>query len=238
MYNAQVFIFHHTFDKPIPALLSKCSEESLHVRFVGKSPLLNMKPEDPVVVFIPLDNTYYIKSGDVDYIDPKQELTVIKLDMTVNMKDRRVYKRYPAYQFCEVREVFTKKKGTAILKNISNNGMLLVSKNDFQLGDAIETSICVGAAIYFIEGKIVRAIKGNEYGKYGVVVKKSDVASIKNIREFMKMYQCVCLKNIDYDLVDLANEADLVFDLFGEFNTDKRLSDAALKLDEVLKKNR
>ena len=155
----RVFVFHHAFEKPISAILRKKTNESLYVEFGEKFILSKFKLEDPVVVFITLDYIYCIKSGDIEYIIYEEEIAAIRLDAKVNIQNRSIYKRFPVSQFCDVREIYTNKKGTGILKNLSSNGMLLVSKKDFQLGDIIEISIYFGATVYFIEGKIVRKIK-------------------------------------------------------------------------------
>ncbi len=240
MNNTRIFILHYAFKKPIAALLRKDFNGSLHVEFDERSILLKFKLGDPVVVCIPADNTYSIRSGDIDYIINEEETVSIKLDETVNMQmqSRRKFKRYPASQFCGVKEIYTKKKGTAILKNISSHGLLLLSKNDFKVNDVIEASIYFGTATYFIEGKIVREMEGKEYRGYGISVKNTDFSSIKNTREFMRVYQNDFIKSVDINLVNQANDMDLIFDSFEESNASERLNDATLKLHEALKRYR
>jgi hypothetical protein len=240
MNNTRIFILHYAFEKPIAGLLRKDFNGSIHVEFDQRSILAKFKPGDPVVVYFHADNTYSIKSGDIDYIIYEEETVSIKLDETVKtqMPSRRKFKRYPASQFCVVKEVYTKKRGTAILKNISNHGLLLFSKNDFMVNDVIETSIYFGTTTYFIEGKIVREIEGKEYRGYGILVKNSDFSSLKNTREFMRVYQNEFIKSIDINLVNQANDMDLIFDSFEESNASERLNDATLKLHEVLRRYR
>lgn len=240
MNNTRIFILHYAFEKPIAALLRKDFNGSLHVEFDERSILLKFKLGDPVVVYIPADNACSIKSGDIDYIINEEETVSIKLDETVDMQmqSKRKFKRYPASQFCGVKEVNTKKKGTAILKNISSHGLLMFSKNDFKVNDVIEASIYFGTTIYFIEGKIVREIEGKEYRGYGILVKNTDFSSLKNIREFMRVYQNEFIKSIDINLVNQANDMDLIFDSFEESNASERLNDATLKLNEVLRRYR
>lgn len=240
MNNTRIYILHYAFKKPIAALLRKDFNGSLHVEFDERSILLKFKLGDPVVVYIPADNTYSIKSGDIDYIINEEEIVSIKLDETGNMQmqSRRKFKRYPASQFCDAKEIYTKKKGTAILKNISNNGLFLVSKNDFKVNDVIEASVYFGTTIYFIEGKIVREIEGKEYRGYGILVKNTDLFSLKNIREFMRVYQYEFIKSIDINLVNQAKDMDLIFDSFEESNASERLNHATLKLYEVLRRCR
>lgn len=237
MNNKRIYILHYAFEKPIAALLRKDFNGSLHVEFDERSILLEFILGDPVVVYIHGDNTYSIKSGDIDYIINEEEIVSIKLDETVNMQmqSRRKFKRYPASQFCGVKVIDTKKKGTAILKNISSHGLFLVSKNDFKVNDVIEASVYFGTTIYFIEGKIVREIEGKEYRGYGILVNDTDFSSLKNIREFMRVYQNEFIKSIDIDLVNQANDMDLIFDSFEESNASERLNDATLKLYELLR---
>lgn len=240
MNNRRIYILHYAFKKPIDALLRKDFNGSLHVEFDERSTLLKFNFGDPVVVYIPGDNTYSIKSGDIDYIINEEEIVSIKLDEKVNMQmqSRRKFKRYPASQFCGVKEIYTKKNGTAILKNISNYGLFLVSKDDFKVNDVIEASVYYGTTIYFIEGKIVREIEGKEYRGYGICVKNTDLFSLKNIREFMRVYQNEFIKSIDINLINQARDMDLIFDSFEESNASERLNNATLKLDEILRRYR
>ena len=240
MNNNRIFILHYAFEKPIAALLRKDLNGSLHVEFGESSILSKFKLGDPVVVYFPANNTYSIKSGDINYIMNEEETVSIKLDEAGNMQmqSRRKFKRYPASQFCGLKEVYTKKKGTAILKNISSHGLLLLSKDDYKVNDVIEISIYFGTTIYFIEGKIVRVIEGEVYRGYGILVKNTDFFSLKNIGEFMRIYQNEFIKSIDISLVNQANDMDLIFDSFEESNASERLNDATLKLYEVLRRYR
>ncbi len=240
MNNTRIFILHYAFEKPIAALFRKDLNGSLHVEFDVRSILLKFKLWDPVVVYISTDNTYSIKSGNINYIINEEGTVSIKLEETVNMQmqSRRKFRRYPASQFCGVKEIYTKKKGTAVLKNISRHGLLLLSKNDFNVNDEIEASVYFGTAIYFIEGKIVREIEGKEYREYGILVKNSDLSSLNNIREYMRVYQNEFIKSIDINLVNQAKDTDLLFDSFEESNAGERLNDATLKLYEVLRRYR
>ena len=238
MNKMWIFILHYAFEKPIAALLRKDFNGSLHVEFDGR--YIQFKLGDPVVVYIPADNTYPIKSGYIDGINNEEETVLIKLDETADMQiqSRRKFKRYPASQFCGVKEVYTKKKGTAILKNISSHGLLLLSKNDFKVNDVIEASIYSGTTTYFVEGKIVREVEGKEYRGYGILVKNTDFSSLKNIGEFMRVYQNEFIKSIDINLINQANDMDLIFDSFEESNASERLNDATLKLYKALRRYR
>ena len=240
MNNTRIFILHYAFEKPIAASLRKDLNGSIHVEFDERSILLKFELGDPVVVYFPASNSYSIKSGDIDYIMNEEETVSIKLDEAGNMQmqSRRKFKRYPASQFCGLKEVYTKKKGTAILKNISSHGLLLLSKDDYKVNDVIEVSIYFGTTIYFIEGKIVREIEGEVYREYGILVRNTDFFSLKNIGEFMRIYQNEFIKSIDINLVNQANDMDLIFDSFEEFNVSERLNDATLKLHEVLRRCR
>ncbi len=240
MNNTRIFILHYAFEKPITALLRKDFNGSIYVEFDERSILLKVKLGDPVVVYIPADNTYSIKSGDIDYIINEEEIVSIKLDEPVNMQiqSRRKFKRYPASQFCGVKDIYTKKKGTAILKNISSHGLFLVSNDDFKVNDVIEASVYFGTTIYFIEGLIVREIEGKEYRGYGIVVNNTDLFSLKNIRKYMIVYQNEFIKSIDINLVKQARDMDLIFDSFEESNASERLNDATLKFNEVLRRYR
>ncbi|MEG6613601.1 PilZ domain-containing protein [Pseudoclostridium thermosuccinogenes] len=240
MNNTKIFILHYAIEKPIAALLKKDLGGSLHVEFEERSFFLKFKPGDPVVVCISENNTYSIKSGDIDNIINKGETVAIKLDETVNMQmqSRRKFKRYPASQFCDVKGVYTKKKGTAILKNVSSHGLFLYSKNEFKVNDVVEASVYFGNIIFFIEGKIVREIEGKEHRGYGISIKDTDLLSLKNIREFMRVYQYEFIKSIDADLVKKANDMDFVFDFFEESNASERINDAAFKLYEALRRHR
>lgn len=239
MSNMRVFILHYHFEKPIPALLKKDFNGSLHVVFEERSVLRNLKLGDPVVVYIPENNKYSIKSGDIDYKFIEEEIVSIKLDETVNIdiQSKRMFKRYPASQFCGVKEVNTRKRGSAILKNISSQGLLLFSKDAFKVNDTIEASVYFGTTIYFIEGRVVRKIEGKEYQGYGIMIKNNDIFSLKNTREFMKVYQKEFIKSIDVNLVNQARDMDLIFDSFEASNVRDRLNDATLKLYEVLRRS-
>jgi|GEM_PF-1402012 len=233
-------MLHYAFEKSIAALLGKKSDESLQVIFNEGSALLKFKPEDPVVVCIPADNTCSIKSGDINRIIDEEKTVLIKLDETVNaqMQSGRKFKRYPASQFCYVKDVYTKKRGTGVIKNISSHGLLLLSKTDFNVDDVIETSFYFGTTMYFIEGRIVRKAEGKEYRGYGISVKYTDFPSLKNIREFMIMYQSEFIKSMDANLVNQASGMDFIFDLFEKSNASERINDAVLKFNEILKRHR
>lgn len=236
--NKKIFILHYAFEKPVAAIIKNESNGSLYAAFTERNILLQLKPGDPVVIYYP-DDTYSIKSGDIDYIINEEETVSIRLgEMTdMQMESRRRYKRYPASQFCDVKEIYTKKKGPAILKNISNQGLLLLSKNYFEVNDIVEASIYFGPATYFIEGRIVRVFEGKEYRGYGISV-IADFSSMKNTREFMRAYQNEFIKNIDINLINQAYDMDLIFDSFEESNVSERLNNATLKFHEVLKKCR
>lgn len=142
MNSSRIYILHYAFEKPIAALLRNDFNRSLHVEFDERVTFNKFELGDPVVVYIPEDNTFSIKSGDIDSISNEEEIVSIKLDESVNVQiqSRRKFKRYPASQFCGVKEIFTKKKGTAILKNISSQGLFLVSNDDYKVNISTNTS--------------------------------------------------------------------------------------------------
>ncbi len=240
MNNTRIFMLHYAFEKPIAALLIKDSDERLHVKFDDRSIFLKLRQGDPVAVYFPVDNKYSIKSGDIDYVINEERIVSIKLDdINIQMQSRRNFKRYPASQFCGVKELNTKKKGTAILKDISSQGMLMFSKDNFKVNDVIEASVYFGTTTYFIEGKIVREIEGREYRGYGILVQNTDRYSIKNIKEFMRVYQNEFIRSIDSNLINQANDMDLIFDSFDSYKESSeadKLNDAAIKFHEVLRR--
>jgi len=236
----KIFLLHYAFEKPVAGLSEKNFYENLKVKFGDRADFSKFKAEDPVVVYISEDKTCPIKSGDIEYIIDKEETVSIKLDEApdIQMQSRRKYKRYPASQLCYIKEVYSKKKGTAVIKNISSHGLLLLTKDDFNIDDVIEISIYFGNSIYFIEGKIVREYKEKEYWEYGIFVNNADLYSLKNIREFMRSYQKEFIKNIDINLFNQAYYVDFIFDSFEESDASEKINDAALKLNEVLKRRR
>jgi len=238
MNNIKGFILHYAFEKPIAVLLRKDINGVLHAKFDERNDFLKFKEGDPVIVYISDDDTCPVKSGDIEYIIDKEETVSIKLDKApdMQMQSRRKHKRYPASQFCYVKEVYSKKKGTAVIKNISSHGILLLSKSDFNVDDVIEISIYFGNSIYFIEGKIVREFKEKGFWGYGVYVNNMDLYSLKNVREFMRKYQKEFIKNIDINLYNQANYLDFMFDYFEESYASERINDATLRLYEVLRR--
>lgn len=144
---------------------------------------------DPLVVAYKINNNLKIVGGRITGLDSGQELLKFKLDALETEAEKRLYERYPLSYYADFRILDTGKKGHALVKDISNYGILILSKEDISKEQKLDIDIYLLRDILSLKAVIVRKQEGAGYFEYGLTMLYNGARVYNRVVNYIKKFQ-------------------------------------------------
>ncbi len=232
------YLFHHSSET---AFVAKELEyqENTHKYVLKSMPLFFLFQEFEPIVVIRVDGEHIkVHGGNVLKYDPTEQIIEIIVDDLKGIEQMRLYKRYPASCFVDLKERDSKKRHGAIIKDLSKYGLKIYSKAEIEMYTLVEINISFGQAMYFLDATIMSKNIIGQFNEYGLSVSGSDIQSTKELKNFLIQYQNGCVKKMDLSIFQNGIDIDHIFELDDVGSVSKKLESATAKLESILKRSR
>lgn len=140
---------------------------------------------EPVVLGFESGNEVIIIGCSVIKIDPLNRLLVVKQDSIITCENKRRCKRYPLSLYGDVISENSRKKHIVIIKDLSESGIRIFSKESFTIGQNIELNIYAESSMIFLKCTITRVLQNTFFFEYGLQIKYESVSSINQIKQYI-----------------------------------------------------
>jgi hypothetical protein len=147
--------------------------------------------DDPLVTVYELDEKAVIRGGQiVDYIR-EPGLLIYKEDVFDEGSKLRSYERFPVSLYADYRVVDTlgSRKYYALVKDISDYGLMIYTKEEHFKGHKLGLDIYLARDILSLTAEIVRKVDHAGYYEYGLKIKHSGPVVFNQIKNFVRKEQ-------------------------------------------------
>ena len=161
----------------------KLPKECMRTSFLKGDPL--------VVAYKAVDGSVEIAGGTViDFSKEKEQLTFEK-DIPDEEMKMRAYVRYPVSLYADFRvaEANGNRKSFALVKDISEYGILIYSEESLYKGQKLNLDIYLTRDIMSLSAEIVRKVEHENNYEYGLGIKHRGAAVFNQIKNFVKKAQ-------------------------------------------------
>lgn len=238
IYYKKLYIFHYSSEIPFVAREIEVKKDIHIYEFENISSFFIINELDPVVI-IRLDrNHIMVLGGNILKYNSLENQIEILVDDFQDVKQMRLFKRYPASCFVDIKPRDIRKRYGAIIKDISKYGMKIYSKTEFEPKTLVEIDISFGQIMYFLDATVINKDNNGSYFEYGLNVSGADIQSSKELRAFLSHYQEGCVRKIDPSILDKTIDIEYIFEIDEAGNMTKKLESAAAKLENILRRSK
>lgn len=186
-----VTIRHYSMINLFSSIVNDVNGRAIEVRLPKECMKAAFLPGDPIVTSYETDSRVYIKGGRVLDFNRKEELLVYSEDEPDDGSRMRSYERFPVSLYADYRVVETmgNKKCLALVKDISDYGLLIYSKESHFKGLKLILDIYLTRDILSLTAEIVRKIEYDGYYEYGLKIRHNGPTVFNHIKTFVKKEQ-------------------------------------------------
>ena len=123
---------------------------------------------DPLVVAYEAGDAVEIIGGRLEDYDPANEQISFIADRTEDGTGQRFYERFPVSLYADFKLAEGGRKCFALVKDISEHGLLIYSKEAFFKGQRLNMDIFLTRDIMSLTAEIVRRVDYKDYIEYGL----------------------------------------------------------------------
>lgn len=146
---------------------------------------------DPLVVAYETDTSVVIIGGRIEDFNRDDEQLTFAVDKSEEDMKMRSHERFPVSLYADFRlaEIGGGKKCFALVKDISEYGILIYARESFFKGQKLNFDIFLARDIMSLTAEIVRKVECDNYFEYGLLIKHSGPTVFNHIKNFVKKAQ-------------------------------------------------
>ncbi len=144
---------------------------------------------DPLVVAYETEKSVQITGGRIVDFNAGDEQLVFSEDVPDEGITMRAYERFPVSLYADFRLAEGGKKCFALVKDISEYGMLIYSRESFFKGQKLHLDVFLTRDIMSLTAEIVRKAEFDNYFEYGLKIRHSGPVVFNHIKNFVRKAQ-------------------------------------------------
>lgn len=146
---------------------------------------------DPLVVAFESENSTEIKGCRIEEYRRDKELLIYSEDEFDEGASMRSHDRFPVSLYADYRVVegMSSKKGFALVKDISDYGLLVYSKDSHFKGMSLNFDIYLTRDILSLTAEIVRKVEYDGYYEYGLKIRHNGPFVFNHIKNYVTKAQ-------------------------------------------------
>lgn len=183
-----ITIRHYSMTSVFKSIISDVSTYSMEVKLPKECMNTVFLPGDPLVVAYEAGNSAEIKGGMIIDFNRQDELLAFSEDTYDDGARMRSYNRFPVSLYADYRviEEYVNKKRFALVKDISEYGLLVYSNENHFKGMKMSLDIYLTRDILSLTAEIVRKVEHNGYYEYGLKIKHEGPYVFNHIKNYVK----------------------------------------------------
>lgn len=183
-----ITIRHYSMTSVFKSIISDVSTYSIEVKLPKECMNTVFLPGDPLVVAYETGNSAQIKGGRIIDFNRQNELLAFSEDTYDEGMRMRSYNRFPVSLYADYRviEEYVNKKNFALVKDISEYGLLIYSNDNHFKGMNMSLDIYLTRDILSLTAEIVRKVEHEGYYEYGLKIKHEGPYVFNHIKNFVK----------------------------------------------------
>lgn len=189
--GAIVTLRHYSMINVFSSVICGIKDNSIAVRLPRECVNAVFQERDPIVAAYETDSKINIKGGKVLSFKKEQELLVYEEDIPDEGSRMRSYERFPVSLYADYRvaEAPGNKKSFALVKDLSEYGLMIYSRDSHFKGLRLLLDIFLTRDILSLTAEIVRKVELDGYYEYGLKIRHRGPVVFNHIRNFVRKEQ-------------------------------------------------
>lgn len=182
-----ITIKHYSMTNVFKSIVSDINEFGIEVKLPKECMKTAFLPGDPLVVAYETGNFVGIKGARIIDFNRINELLAFSEDTFDEGVKMRSYSRYPVSLYADYRviEEYSNKKNFALVKDISEYGLMVYSTDNHYKGMKINIDIYLTRDILSLTAVIVRKVDHGSYYEYGLRIKHEGPYVFSRIKNYV-----------------------------------------------------
>ncbi|MFZ5987495.1 MAG: PilZ domain-containing protein [Bacillota bacterium] len=182
-----VTVAHYSEGSPFKSVVFQAGNDTVTLKLTREFSAYNLFEGDPIVLGFQVGNEIYISECIIHVINLKEGIVEVKIDNTEFITDKRVYERFPVSLYADVRSDSSRKRSVCFIKNLSLEGLGIVSKDEFTEGQEIELDIYIDKRVLPLTGVVTRKKSVMSSYEYGLKIFYKDFNTKNSLKLHLKI---------------------------------------------------
>ena len=197
-----VSIKHYSGPASIKCIVLENTEEYIQIKLTKEFAVFNFFEGDPIVLGYEIGSDIFIGEGSILLINSRNNAIKIQVPDVRMITDKRLAERFPVSIYADIKDQRTKKREVVIIKDISLQGMGMMSKVEFSEDDIIEFDAYFGQLVVPLKACILRKQKIADTYHYGTQTIYNDF----NSKNTIKLNLQIIKDNMEKMMKELKNK--------------------------------
>lgn len=182
---------HYSMINVFDSIVDKIEGDRIVVKLPKECQKATFLEGDPLVTAYELDEKPVIKGGRVLEYKRYESLLAYREDVPDEGSRLRSYERHPVSLYADYRVADTMghRKYFALVKDISDYGLMVYSKEEHFKGHRLNFDIYLARDILSLTAEIVRKVDHGGYYEYGLKIRHNGPFVFNQIRNFVRKEQ-------------------------------------------------
>ena len=182
---------HYSMINVFDSIVSKIIDDRIIVKLPKECRKATFLEGDPLVTAYELDEKAVIKGARIVDYNKVESLLTYREDVPDEGSRLRSYDRFPVSLYADYRVAGTagNRKYYALVKDISDYGLMLYAKEENYKGHKLNLDIYLARDILSLTAEIVRKADHNGYFEYGLKIRHNGPLVFNQIKNFVRKEQ-------------------------------------------------
>jgi hypothetical protein len=182
---------HYSMINVFDSIVDKIEGDRIVVKLPKECQKATFLEGDPLVTAYELDEKPVIKGGRVLEYKRYESLLAYREDVPDEGSRLRSYERFPVSLYADYRvaDAAGNRKYFALVKDISDYGLMVYSKEEHFKGHRLNFDIYLARDILSLTAEIVRKVDHGGYYEYGLKIRHNGPIVFNQIRNFVRKEQ-------------------------------------------------
>jgi hypothetical protein len=180
-----VSVRHYSKTKLLDAIVTDVKFDLLYLKFTDKLNDFTYTSGDPVVLGFESNNLVYISSCNIMDVDQDESTMKLKTDSLETLTNKRLFERFPVSFNANITIGSSTTAHSCAVKNLSFNGMLACTKQDFPLYQELKFDFMIKYKIS-LKAIVIRKTKTEHNFEYGLKIVYTDPHTPSLIKKFLQ----------------------------------------------------
>lgn len=186
--GCQLYLYHYSITKPYRCQVLGVKNNYLGILVKNDTNMKIFLKNDYAVIGCIMNNEVAMIDVEICEIKATEKKMIIKVNWNnyEEGQERRKFERYPVSLSCDIKNSASanNKRVFGIIRNISYNGILLSTNEEFKLDDTLTMDVYFHNQVMALETKVVRVEPGEKSNSYGLFI----VFISFQARDYLKNY--------------------------------------------------
>ncbi|MEN8907158.1 MAG: PilZ domain-containing protein, partial [Clostridiales bacterium] len=184
--NSVILIYHYVSTKPLKCIIKDKKDNCIISKFLNEMSILNFAESDPIVARFSVNQIGYNIGATVNKVDKKNNKIEFSINRVDYFRERRKSDRFPVSIYADMCKLYSSKKHSGIVKDLSRQGLFICIKDEFAIGSGVEIYLQTKHKIIAIIGSIVRKQDdGTSISGYGVEIVKISNTDLEYLKQYI-----------------------------------------------------